>query len=130
MTVHPKPKLDAVAEQIAAWAATKREIDQVWLFGSRVTGRSFHENGPPKPESDLDLAIELDDDVLREISPNDETPYARSFFSWQGQEERWKAELGQISPWRVQLVSAGDEEDGLAAIKKATGRIIYQKHKG
>lgn len=43
---------------VAKWA---KEVDfplRVYLFGSRLTGWSIHQNRPAKPGSDLDLAIQ------------------------------------------------------------------------
>jgi predicted nucleotidyltransferase len=43
----------SVAESIAQWAELTRQIRRVWVFGSRAKGTH-------RPDSDIDVAIELD----------------------------------------------------------------------
>ena len=50
--------IDRFRPAIAQWAASFPAIRRVWLYGSRVKGTE-------RPDSDLDVAVELDSLVLR-----------------------------------------------------------------
>ena len=63
-------------ETLVSWAQITPCIRRMWLFGSRVKGTH-------RPDSDLDVAIEID------AHGNDETP----FDSWIGEAATWKAQL-------------------------------------
>jgi hypothetical protein len=55
--VRPMPRLDtdiiAVVPRLRVWAQGHANIRRVWLYGSRVRGTQ-------RPDSDLDVAVEID----------------------------------------------------------------------
>lgn len=61
---------------LVSWAQATPNVRRVWLFGSRVKGTH-------RPDSDLDVAVEID------AVGNDETP----FDTWVGEAAGWKSQL-------------------------------------
>ena len=121
-----EPKVDAVAEQIAAWAATKRAIKKVWLFGSRVTGENRRDGGPPRLDSDLDIAVEIDGDFLRENHADEEDDPNRECAFCLAHGPSWEAELNRIVPWPVDLRWCWPDSAHLASFRDQSGMIIYE----
>jgi predicted nucleotidyltransferase len=73
-------------EAIAAWAGTHDKVRRVWVVGSRARGTA-------RPESDLDIAVEL------EPTPDgDET-----LPEWVANAEAWRDELQQRVEPKVDL---------------------------
>ena len=71
------------------WVVNKPYINQIYFFGSHVTGISSKTGLPPTSESDLDVAIDYD------AMPGDES----SFVTWVGQFKKWEEELeGLLGP--------------------------------
>ena len=76
--------LDA-SKRIREWAATKRDIAAVYIFGSRVRGGA-------RADSDFDIAIEF-------INPDADGAFADFIF----ESETWRQELQRLLPWPVDL---------------------------
>lgn len=94
------------------WAATHLEIARVVIFGSRA-------RGDHRPDSDLDVAVELG------RSRWDEAPLA----IWITSAETWRRELAPNLPWPVDLqwndnsgetplVSAGIQKGHIVAYER------------
>jgi hypothetical protein len=85
-------QLEAVAHAIAQWARAYPRIRRVYLYGSRIRGA----NKDGGPDSDLDIAIELDTEDGQEI-----------LMYWYDHSTIWRNELralvAAIAPWPVQL---------------------------
>ena len=71
---------------VRQWASKTASVKEIWLFGSRATGRA-------KPDSDTDLAIEL--------MPSAENMIARGHYERFGDE--WQFELAKITSRQVSL---------------------------
>ena len=54
------PTQDEITIAIKAWARHHSFIQRVWLYGSRITGISSNTGKAPKPETDWDIAVEID----------------------------------------------------------------------
>jgi predicted nucleotidyltransferase len=120
------PKLEAVAEQIAAWATTKPAIKLIWLYGSRVAGRNWKDGGPPRTDSDLDVAIEIDPSFLEANCPDEEDDENREWAFGLEHNQTWKSELSRISPWEIHLECLWQHATHVACYVRRTGRIIYE----
>lgn len=70
--IHPQDRL-----ALEHWAASKPFVKRMWLFGSRATGKH-------RPDSDLDVAIEIDP-----VRPADATPLASFVYRSKG----WESEI-------------------------------------
>jgi predicted nucleotidyltransferase len=83
--------LNPTADKISRWAATQPHILRVFLYGSRVRGRTktgwaVHE------DSDLDVAVQI------RFVPNPGRPA-----TWSSNRGQWLAELQQLAPFPVHL---------------------------
>ena len=100
---------------IAAWAEKKPLVKRVWLFGSRVR-QDF------RPDSDLDVAIELDVDAA------DGSDESGGMALWMFDTDGWKEELQAISPYVIQLEQyLGDRTPTIKAALERSSRLVYQK---
>ena len=77
--------LKKAQEIIIEWAKPKNYITKVYIFGSRVTGFSKKTGQPVRPDSDLDVAVELGN--------FDENQTCRGI--WTGQQDKWRKELSE-----------------------------------
>ncbi len=75
-----------IESALVAYAKGKAEIMKVWLFGSRVSGQSW-------PDSDLDVAMELDASTM----PHDWSP----FMTWAVEHKRFEREIQPLIPYPV-----------------------------
>jgi predicted nucleotidyltransferase len=110
-------EIEKVKSVLSAWAKPNPLIQRVFVFGSRV--RSDH-----RPDSDLDVAIELDPKACEAI---DET---RGFATWATENRRWAKELQKLLPFQLQLeyyegegsptIQAGITRSSVLAYEKAT----------
>jgi predicted nucleotidyltransferase len=95
-------ELHPIKRIVEQWASSKisppRKVTGVYLFGSRVTGRSHSTGLPPRPDSDLDVAVSI------------EAPDETRFTDWMFVEETWRDELAQVTGLRIdlQLAHAGE----------------------
>lgn len=88
-------------EAIADVAGEIPFVRRVWFFGSRLTGVS-HRGGPLRPDSDLDLAIEIDPDPTMP-----KTNSQLALFMEIASREVW-VELGQRFSCRIGLTPLDD----------------------
>jgi predicted nucleotidyltransferase len=65
-----------VADSIAVWAAENPEVRRVWVFGSRAKGTH-------RPDSDIDIAVELEP-----VGDSEET-----LVRWIAHSTQWEAQL-------------------------------------
>lgn len=80
------------ASNIRRWARTKPLISKITALGSRAAGTNL-------PNSDFDLAFEIDPD------PNDSCAMA----TWWGVRDQWLEELQSLVPVELQLELLDDE---------------------
>jgi predicted nucleotidyltransferase len=98
-------------DALAIWAASKHEISELWIFGSRARGD--HRN-----DSDLDAAVILS--------------YAHegeSLGVWMFEQENWCRELAALIPIKIDL-QIGDKDnagDIVAPAVKKDGKQIYPR---
>lgn len=78
--------LRPIAQQLSSWAHRVECVRRLWIYGSRARGDSG-------PESDLDVAVEIDP------IGNDETAEV-SFISTASQ---WRSELEPHIPFKLHL---------------------------
>lgn len=78
-------KQDLIAS-LKTWADRHPEITRVIVYGSRA-------RGDHRPDSDLDIAIEI------EKTGWDESP----FTIWMTSAEAWRRELAPLLPWTLDL---------------------------
>lgn len=96
------------ANEIARWAATKSQIAEVFLYGSRVKGTA-------RDDSDLDVAIR--------IEATDET----SLTTWVFEGREWAEELDDLLDVEVHLeMLDGSDRVVLPAVREH-GLRIYSK---
>ena len=101
--------LDQAISQIQNWAANKRWVRSVHLFGSRV-------HGTARDDSDIDIAVELT------VDEGDE-----AFGIWLDECEQWRTELQQFLPWTVDLdLFHPTAAPHVAEYVAAGGREIYR----
>lgn len=72
------------------WAAKKPLINKIFLYGSRIAGNN-------KPDSDLDIAIELDPKEFQDEDKSDGTA------TWIEVADGWKEELEGILDYAIHL---------------------------
>ena len=93
---------------IAHWAYSKQAIRRLWFYGSRVRGTQH-------PDSDLDVAIEID-----HISTEAETQ-----LHWMDEKAQWLAELQALSPFKVHLEMYGTPN--VNAYLEDCSRLVYER---
>ena len=92
---------------VAKWAAATRNVRRVWLYGSRV-------RGTPRPDSDLDVCVEIDPLMT-------EQEKAES----QRQQKAWRSELSMLCGLNVHLEPyATEQQKGFIAKE---GRLVYER---
>ena len=77
------------APQLAAWAAQKSLVGQLWVFGSRARGAH-------REDSDLDIAIKLD-------MQHSEVADDKDLCAWMFETESWASELQALVPFTIDL---------------------------
>ena len=104
------PQIEAMRPDIAAWAEKQPGLRRLWIFGSRAQGTH-------RPDSDLDVAFEID--RLPDGAPSmDFLEHTRP---------RWCAELSQLSGLLVHLEpSIGDASD-VAEYVAHSGVLVYER---
>lgn len=107
--------LTSAAKIVASWAKENPSISRVWFFGSRVRGNH-------KADSDLDIAVELDQ---KAFTGSDES---NGLATWILFSTAWEAELQSILSYKIQLELWLTEEtptidSGLAHSSK----LVYEK---
>lgn len=82
--------LERLTEVLRDWAAAKPLIRKLWIFGSRVRGDN-------RPDSDLDIAIELD------LSAAQGCDDSGGMATWMFDSEGWPEEIQELSGLQVDL---------------------------
>jgi len=104
--------MEAILAELNRWASDTPTIRRVWIFGSRARGEA-------RPDSDLDVAIELY--VL--------TPHESPTEVWFENAGAWRNEISELFPFRVDLellddsstptILSGTLRDGVLAYEAA-----------
>lgn len=108
--------LEAIKAAVAAWGAGKPLVKRVFIFGSRA-------RGDHRPDSDLDVAAELDP---VEIEGEDDSGGAAT---WMWEAQGWRGELQALFPFPVQLeqyLENGDAPTVLSGVERSS-ILVYEK---
>jgi predicted nucleotidyltransferase len=101
---------DEWLRRLRAWAKANDSVRQLWLFGSRATGRS-------RPDSDVDLALAL-------MPPKGKHDWALgNYFAL---ESEWKRQLEEIVGRRVSLQPLVTDSD-LVEIVRTSGVLLWSR---
>lgn len=95
---------------LRSWASANQSVRELWLFGSRATGRS-------RPDSDVDLAVSL-------VPPVGQDNPALGHYTARGDE--WQEQLEAIVGRHVSLevIAPGTNED---AEVRRTGVLLRSR---
>jgi predicted nucleotidyltransferase len=103
--------MDAVVrnalEALRAWAARTNSVRELWLFGSRATGKA-------RPDSDVDLVIRL-------MPPKGNHDWAHG--NYQALGDDWQRELGEIVGRHVSLEAIPPNLDDNNSIRVPAERL-------
>ena len=107
--------LPQIATLLATWARGKLLVKRVYLFGSRVRG----DHGP---NSDIDIAVELDPAVFQGVDESG------GLVTWMCETKGWKEELQKLIPLKIQLERYHPDQTrtvgkGLAQ----SSQLVYEK---
>lgn len=101
---------------ISAWAVTKPLVKRVWMFGSRV-------RGDHQPDSDLDIAVEIDMAAVRGID------HSGGFATWAFEADSWRSELAALIGLKIDLQYYGRGETRIIqAGLDHSSVLIYEKN--
>jgi uncharacterized protein len=108
-------ELSQIARLVSWWARGKPLVKRVYLFGSRIRG----DHGP---DSDVDIAVELDPAVFRGADGSG------GLATWMFETKEWKEELEKLIPLKVQLERYHPDQTptvgkGLAQ----SSQLVYEK---
>lgn len=106
---------EEIAKLLAQWARRHPLVMRVHIFGSRV-------RGDHRPDSDIDIAVELDP---TQFQGSDESGGRAT---WMFEKAAWKEELQALIPHKVQLERYHENQTptvgrGLTQ----SSRLIYEK---
>jgi predicted nucleotidyltransferase len=104
--------LHPIAQQLSSWARHVACVRRLWIYGSRARGDAG-------PQSDLDVAVEIDP------IGNDETPDV-SFIATASQ---WRAELAPNIPFKLHLQwydPAGSYPEVQRGVE-TSGVLVYER---
>lgn len=113
MTTLPHIPTSAIAT-LRDWAACQPAIWRVYLFGSRIRGMT-KEGGPVRPDSDLDMAVELMPEIVD------------TFGAWMERVETWREQLALLSPFKVQLEALDAETPNVRRYVEEGGLLIFDR---
>lgn len=82
--------LESIKASVHKWAETKPEISRVYVFGSRLRGKT-HEGQAVRCDSDIDIAVQLN------IAEGEATLF------WIDHHNQWEEELQADLCWRLDL---------------------------
>jgi len=108
-------ELPEVAKVVSVWARGKPLVKRVYLFGSRV-------RGDHRPESDIDIAVELDPLAFR---GSDESG---GHATWMFEAPAWREELEHLIPLKLQLERYHPEQTptiGKGLLESS--QLVYEK---
>lgn len=102
---------------LSTWAAEKPLVSRLWLFGSRV-------RGDHRPDSDVDVAIELDMSAVKGVDESG------GMATWAFDATPWKPELEGLLSLLVDLqrYKAGETNIIQSGIDKSS-LLVYEKQK-
>ncbi len=108
-------ELDVASDMLIKWATNNQLVSRLWLFGSRVRGEN-------RPDSDIDIAIELDMSAVKG------TDDSGGMATWAFEANKWKSELEHLFslPVDLQNYKAGETN----AIQRGLDRssiLVYKK---
>jgi predicted nucleotidyltransferase len=103
-------RVEALREDIAAWAARQPGLRRLWIHGSRAQGTH-------RPDSDLDIAFEID--RLADRAALDEF-HGRTFAAW-------RAELSELSGLTVHLEASVGDATNVARYVADSGVLVYER---
>lgn len=104
-----------VASVVSMWARGKPLVKRAYLFGSRV-------RGDHRVESDIDIALELDPAVFRDVDESG----GRA--TWMFETKGWKEELEQLIPLKVQLERYHlDQTPTIVKGLARSSKLVYEK---
>jgi len=107
--------IETIKNSLSSWAAGKSLIGRLLIFGSRV-------RGDHRPDSDLDIAIELD---LSATSGIDESG---GLASWMFETEDWEDELRAILPFEIDLEQyRGTDTPTIHKALNQSSELVYAK---
>jgi predicted nucleotidyltransferase len=103
---------------LSTWAAERPLVNRLWLFGSRV-------RGDHRPDSDVDVAVELDMSVAKGVDESG------GMATWAFDTKLWKPELELLLLKVVDLqrCKAGETKIIQAGLDE-TSILVYEKPKG
>ena len=108
-------EMSQVARMISTWAQEKPLVKRAYIFGSRV-------RGDHRPDSDIDIAVELDPDMFRGVDGSG----GRA--TWMFETDGWKEELEKLLALKVQLERY--HPDQTPTVGKGLARssqLVYEK---
>jgi len=79
------PELEGWCSKLAGWAASKPQIAELWIFGSRARGDN-------RPDSDLDVAAMMSGNSV-----------GARYGNWAFLSDDWKEELQNFLPMPIDL---------------------------
>ena len=100
------PKLEKI---ITDWAKGKDLIQSIYLYGSRIRGNY-------RPDSDLDIAIEIIPDYGSDI-----------LSTWMEFSDIWKMELQELLPYKVHLQLLDDDSPTIQKGIDDSSVLVYVK---
>lgn len=108
-------EVSEVAKVISAWAREKPLIKRIHLFGSRV-------RGDHRPDSDIDIAVELDPDVFQGVDESG------GLATWMFEAKGWKRELEEFIYLKIQLERYHvDQTPTIGKALAQSSQIVYEK---
>ena len=109
---------EILRQKLAQWAANKPLVNRLWVFGSRV-------RGDHRPDSDLDVAIELD------LSAAKGADDSGGFATWSFNTDGWLQELEQLLGLKVDMQHfAGDQTPTIKNGLERSSVLVYSKAEG
>lgn len=108
-------ELPLISEALYRWAASKPLVARVWVFGSRARGTAL-------PDSDLDIAIELD---MQARNGMDETG---GCVTWAFETNEWESELAAALHFKIDLQQyRGSDTPTIQSAIASAGQLVYVK---
>lgn len=105
---------DDVITALKCWAAAKPEIARLHVFGSRVRGIN-KDGGPVRPDSDLDIGIELAPTI------ENKTDF------WMHDTVAWRRDLAALIPYPVHLELLDEHSDNNRRYLDQGGVLVFER---